>query len=651
MPVDYEGTEVESLSNESKESHKLYNQYRSARSAWYRDRVENENFYHNQQYTETEKTEIESRGQAPLQINVLYSIVKQMIAILTSTEPKFTVYPVKDADKDVAYVYRSLLDSMWYDSRGDIQLSMITKDTLISGLGWGMINPRFDHTFGMKFQRVPYHQVYVDPSASELDFSDADNILISRVTTSKKAAKLIGEPVEAVEQYKREFKESSIVSAYGQEEEAAMVYPRYTAPLEGQNTVRVIQRLSIEDKDVFVVEPRTALIDGIGQKVYFEKTERLNRQEADGLISIKEVNRKVLAKYITVGSKTKRYYLPIDTYNIIPFIDEFNGNPYPLGEVDFLYGLQRALNKFILLAILNATLSNNMKMMAPEGAIDNIADWERSYSIAGAMLTYKWAPEMPPPQQINPQPLSNAFLDMPRMLISIMEYITGIFGVVQGNPEGAPGTASGLISLQSYGGQKTKLIGRNLNAGLTRCGDVAIQLYQNYAPFNQVVNEFNGSGVGMVNYNQLEVQRGGRISVKNDLSKGKYKAQVLITPNYGTERQMKAKVLADLSAQTRSPSLIPAILKLADIPEADEIAEQIDEVANLTQQLGQQEEAMKRMEEVNKQLENQVRTQAQKVDGAKFSAELDKIKNKFEKQYGIEAAKMIADLQQLVKGS
>lgn len=635
IPQDVTYSGVRSINEEeAKQSFKLFLRYRSDRMKWYNDRVENDNFYHNEHYDEKERKDIEARGQAPLAINLTYAIVKQMISFLTSSQPEWHVVPFGDVQthphlKQNAYTLRELLKGTWKNSRGHRQFTQIIKDVSVIGVGYGMPVPSYRGHFGIKYKHIPYHYVYVAPNVDEIDYSDADNIIISKRLTTDQAASQLNVDRSIIEEAarNRDFRYAG--------DDKSDRYLRYSSPFHPEDDyVDVVQRMSLERRKLYHVVPINPTIQS-PRRFIFELNDQYRQLERQGIVRIEEIERTVLAKYISVGEFGKKFYQPIDSYTLTPFINEFNNTPYPLGDVDFLYGLQRAINKFILLAILNGTLANSLKIMAPRGSI-NKEQWKKDYPIPGAILDYEWTRDgQPVPQEISPQPFAGEFLTLPLQLIKIMEYVTGIFGVMQGDPEGAPDTASGLISLQGYGGQKVKLLGRNISEALSDAGRIMVNIFQNYAPYNESMPVIQRGGeVDSIPYNLVRAE-GSNLRIENDLSLGDYNVEVTLAPNYGSERQMKAKVLADLAAQTQSPMLIKPILQLADIPEADEIAEQIDALSQANAKVEELQQSLERMEQINRQLENQVLQKAQKVELEKFGAQLDKLVNKLDKEYSL----------------
>ncbi|MEM3020503.1 MAG: hypothetical protein QW194_04230 [Candidatus Micrarchaeaceae archaeon] len=629
--------------NDAKINADVFREYDSARLPRYADMVENDNFYHGEQFTEEQERAIVAFSQSPLSINVTYSIIKQMISLLTSERPTWDVDPVSDADKNVAYLMRELLNATWYISRADRHLEQAIKSALITGVGYTAINPIIlDGRFFVDFRYVPYHDVYVSPNARDFLFTDAENIVISKYVSLKQAATILDLSLKEVEEIGVSATEEFDVGS-----DVTRPRIRYQTSLEGHKSVRIIQRLTLERTKFYVVRPAIGVSAGLmSRRIYFELPESVIRAKASGLVTVDEVEADILAKYISLGRYCQKYYIPITSYNIVPYTSEFNGTPYALSPVDFLRPLQKALNKFVMLAIMNGLLTNGSKVIAPANTIDKDY-FEQNWSLPSALIEYQWREGMPSPQIINPPSLPAQFFEMPRMMIQIMEYITGIFGIVQGNPQGAPRTASGLISLQNFGGQKVRSIGRNIEDSLSHAGDIAIQLWQNYAPYNGSIAYRNPDKNDFVSikYNTINTSGTGSLLVENDLSAGRYHVRCLIRPNYGSEREAKLNILTNLAAQTRSTVLIKPILKLADIPELDEVLRALDEMAQAKATIEQLQGQVKRLSDINNQLQNQIIRKSQQVEISEFRSRLESLRNKLAGAARAELDNLLAQVQ------
>jgi hypothetical protein len=204
------------------------------------------------------------------------------------------------------------------------------------------------------------------------------------------------------------------------------------------------------------------------------------------------------------------------------------------------------------------------------------------------------------------------------------------------------------MSLQNFGGQKVKLLGRSMEDALVNVGNNTIALFQNYAGLNQTISYFNEQNgtTEQLNFNTLNVYDGGKFKIENDLSAGKYAARVEIRQDYGSERQGKAQILGNIMMQTKSMALLKPILKLADIPEADQILKEVDEIAKLTQQNQQGQQSIERLNQINNQLQNQVLQKSQKVELTQFIASLEVLKAKLEKETGIRMEQEFSSVEQ-----
>jgi hypothetical protein len=114
----------------------------------------------------------------------------------------------------------------------------------------------------------------------------------------------------------------------------------------------------------------------------------------------------------------------------------------------------------------------------------------------------------------------------------------------------------------------------------------------------------------------------------------------------GSERQSKATLLANLAMQTKSPQLLRPILKMADIPEADAIADQVDQVNQLSQQAKGLEDQVTRLEQMNQQLQNQIVQKSQQVELSQFREALDGIVNKIESGLSIKMANELSKFKE-----
>ena len=320
---------------------------------------------------------------------------------------------------------------------------------------------------------------------------------------------------------------------------------------------------------------------------------------------IERIKRKQIERTLMVGTHViEQEVLPCQDMPLVHFCFSHNRNPNKTyGLVHFIKDVQKAMNKYWAALIYDMQINSNRKVLAPKGSIENIPQWESHYSEPGAVLEWEPNESLPgaagfgKPEVIDASPVNQGMVQIITMLTSLAEYITGIFGVMQGNQDGAPDTASGMNSLQNFGTQRVKLYGRYIENSLQQLALVTIQFMQAYSPKDKILQYFDDQN----NPQEITLLEGGE-----DL---KFKVRVNIANNLPTARQMAAQLIATISGQTSNPHVADLLtqyaLKIMDIPEADKMLQDMDVVKNLEQQLGQMEQQLKEQTNRNKALENQ----------------------------------------------
>lgn len=317
---------------------------------------------------------------------------------------------------------------------------------------------------------------------------------------------------------------------------------------------------------------------------------------------LEKIKRKQIERTLMVGTHVmEKEVLPCQDMPLVHFCFSHNRSPNKTyGLVHYIKDVQKAMNKYWAALIYDMQINSNRKILAPKGAIENIAQWENDYSQPGAVLEWEYNENLKDngkPEIMDASPVNQGMVQIITMLTSLAEYITGIFGVMQGNQQGAPDTASGMNSLQNFGTQRVKLYGRYIENSLQQLALVTIQFMQAYSPKGKILQYFDDQN----NPQELEMLEGGE-----DL---KFKVRVNIANNLPTARQMAAQLIATISGQTSNPHVADLLtqyaLKIMDIPEADKMLQDMDVVKNLEAQLGQMQQQLEEQTNRNKALENQ----------------------------------------------
>ena len=144
-----------------------------------------------------------------------------------------------------------------------------------------------------------------------------------------------------------------------------------------------------------------------------------------GLVEAVEVLQTRIRHVATVGQVLLyEQVLNTDVYPIVPVPNIWTNTPYPKSDVTKVKDSQRLINKLFSLTLSHAQASAGLKLLVPEGSVDDIGQLERDWANPNAVIEYN--PEFGEPHYPAPQPLASEFYN----LISRVEfYIDLNFGI------------------------------------------------------------------------------------------------------------------------------------------------------------------------------------------------------------------------------
>lgn len=592
------------------ENHSLYLEYRTHSFPWRENSTKLEDARFGRQFSRSEMEQLLIFRQAPLPISISTAICDTADALHVSAKPEINVAPIinpyddskSTTSREVAGLYKHLIQKAWYDALGGLQYDKAVFDRTTVGHGLLYAVPRMEFgEFKVDIKNISWKYFYPDPSCTDPLYTDADAMIYAVPISIMNGFKFVHsmEPDVSFDEFKKDFaKGASVSSAFFEED------PVYRRPMQSQNYLHFIQRLVIEDDYSYLIVPKSDDIGKVGltYRTSTMMTDDLKRREANGEIKVIRRRELFLAEYTSIGNYGYKIVYPIRNYNIVPLQHDHRGTPYPYSLMWYLYPLQRALNKFIMSSILNMSLLNTTKVMAEENSIIDMNEWTTSASQPNAILRYRLpVPGYSTPPQIIPAvPMDSAYLVMPQYLTKMMEYISGFFGIMQGNPENSPDTFATVASLQSVGGQKVKRRQALADASLSQLGKVVGEFYKEYAPMNGYSSTYDPTtgAEDIVKYNELQSSvspakngEAPKVSVtvnpSNDLRKGFRDVRFVSTGSMGYESATEAAMLTTLATQLSIPDLIPAILERINIPGLEGVRESIINRTDLTNKVEQ----------------------------------------------------------------
>lgn len=641
--------EIATVNNEE------FQTFRTHADTWRSNALKMEDARFGRQYSKSEARELLAFRQAPMPISVLTAICDTADAMMVSAKPTVHVSPIvfphneqlKLLSKQVASKYSVLIEKGWYDSLGNLQYDRVSRDATNTGHGLFYVVPRNEFgEFLVDVKHLSWRYYFPDPSSKDPLYQDMDNMIYAMPLSFMAGYKFVKSIDNSIteEQFLENFAKGSQVD-YSFEED-----PVYGGLKQSKNDKRpdvlFIQRITLEEDEIHFVVPLDNNLNAsgseLGYRTYPKLTDELLKAKADGRIRIVTKRRMMLCEYTSIGNLGRKKKYPTTKYNIVPMVYDHRDTPYPYSRSWYLYPAQRTLNKFVMTAVLNSSLMNSMRVIAEEKSILNMKEWISTASMPGSVLRYRLPiPGVStPPEIVKAEPMSEAWLTFPRYLTYMMEYISGIFGTMMGDPKGSPDVFSTVASLQSAGGQKIKRRMTHADATLSVVGEVMGEFYKEYAPPNGYTSVMRpGKEDEVITYNTLKTEQTTdengnakvtvKIDPKDDLSTGFRSVRFTSQASAGYESATEALLLTQLATQLKQPALIPEIIDRVGLRGGDEIRNRIDVTEQLKGQLSQIQNSLNESQKENKIRSNQIFQLAKTLEQAKFKGKLDVELEKF----------------------
>ena len=170
-----------------------YKLFQSSGEEWRYQMAEDEDFYLGNQLTDAQKEYLESVGQPPEANNKIRPAVETVLANIAAASPEWDVRPIGKTDSEMAFVCNQMLDWIWRESQGGVQIRKARKDFIIKGLAYFYVYPDWNADGGMggvRVRRLSPESVFVDPNTMLSDYSDSSSMIFSDLHT-KQALKAV----------------------------------------------------------------------------------------------------------------------------------------------------------------------------------------------------------------------------------------------------------------------------------------------------------------------------------------------------------------------------------------------------------------------------------------------------------------------------
>ena len=345
-----------------------------------------------------------------------------------------------------------------------------------------------------------------------------------------------------------------------------------------------------------------------------------------GQIEVVKVNITRIKQCVIIGD-TLLYsrILPLEQYPVIPVMNIHTRTPYPVSDVRLIKPLQEYINKTRSLIIAHATTSTNTKILVPEGSVD-MKDFEERWAQPGVALPYD--PTDGPPMPVQPTPLPNELYQNEQTAKNDIDHALGLYEMMMGNAQAAPQTYKATISIDEFGQRKMKSKLADIEASLTRLGQIAIPLMQQLYTSEKIfrVIQPNNSLSEYVINKKLVDDKTGEIEVINDITVGKYDIIVVSGSTLPSNRYAELEFYMD--AYEKGLIDRNEVLKKTEVFDMEGVIQRIDEITKLQQQVQAQEDEIKKLKGDLQSRDREAVNLRKRVEVEKFKNELDQVSNK-----------------------
>ena len=349
----------------------------------------------------------------------------------------------------------------------------------------------------------------------------------------------------------------------------------------------------------------------------------------DGGIMVNEIEITQIEQCVSVGdTKLFMVTLPIEEYPIVPFMNGFNRNPYPMSDVRLVKGLQEYINKIRSLIVAHASSSTNVKLLIPRGSMDRKlleAEWGK----AGTAVI-EFDPELGQPIVAGPVPLPNELYKNEADAKADIERILGIYALMQGDIGSAPQTFKGTVALDEFGQRRIKSKRDDIEECINQLAKVVVGMIQ-YVYTDQKVFRLmqpNNRPLEMEINSPLYDDLGNLMGKVNDVTIGKYDVIVLSGSTLPSNRWARFEYYMQLYQSGLIDQI--EVLKQTDVADMEGVLERAGQMQKMQQQIQMQSEEIKNLKGDLQTAQRESLHDRKRVEVKEFEKKLAKAEAKVE---------------------
>ncbi len=627
--------------------------WRDARSDWDTEARESIDFFLGNHYSQEESDALRAVGQGDFVIDRVYASIEKLKSLLTSRAPKYSAVGREDSDSRMANVWRTLLEYVWDISDGDTQFKQAVHDYATAGMGYfyAYIDPEADFGRGeVKYTYIDPFRVYVDPASRNRYMDDASGVILSTILTEDQLVNLYPQVEPYLEDIESYYEEEDYPTSNKRNSSVSFT-PDTTYNLEFHriNKYRILERFSKVKVPFFRVfnkqDGSEVILDQAKYTAFVQQEQVVLLMEA-GLIEIVEVKQTRIKITATAGEiLLYETILNTDIYPIVPVPNIWTGTPYPKSDISKIKDSQRLLNKLFSLTLSHAQASAGLKLLVPEGSVDDLGQLEQDWANPNAVIAYN--PEFGAPHFPAPQSLSNEFYNLISRIEHYIDLSLGIPELMQGFNEGAPETVRGTAMLAEMGETRGKSKLRDIEGSLNRLGKSIYNLAKNHYTYEKTFrivqpnNDITEFTVNMYDNKQQEIN-----AIVNDITIGHYDVRIISGSTLPSNRVAEYNMYLEAFKMNLVDDV--EVLKKTEIFDKEGVLKRKGQMAQLQSYVKQLEEQIKKLSGDLQTSERETVNSRKRVETEKFKTKLHEITNdtKFKNKVQVDNLKRIVDNEQ-----
>ena len=627
--------------------------WRDARSDWDTEARESIDFFLGNHYSQEESDALRAVGQGDFVIDRVYASIEKLKSLLTSRAPKYSAVGREDSDSRMANVWRTLLEYVWDISDGDTQFKQAVHDYATAGMGYfyAYIDPEADFGRGeVKYTYIDPFRVYVDPASRNRYMDDASGVILSTILTEDQLVNLYPQVEPYLEDIESYYEEEDYPTSNKRNSSVSFT-PDTTYNLEFHriNKYRILERFSKVKVPFFRVfnkqDGSEVILDQAKYTAFVQQEQVVLLMEA-GLIEIVEVKQTRIKITATAGEiLLYETILNTDIYPIVPVPNIWTGTPYPKSDISKIKDSQRLLNKLFSLTLSHAQASAGLKLLVPEGSVDDLGQLEQDWANPNAVIAYN--PEFGAPHFPAPQSLSNEFYNLISRIEHYIDLSLGIPELMQGFNEGAPETVRGTAMLAEMGETRGKSKLRDIEGSLNRLGKSIYNLAKNHYTYEKTFrivqpnNDITEFTVNMYDNKQQEIN-----AIVNDITIGHYDVRIISGSTLPSNRVAEYNMYLEAFKMNLVDDV--EVLKKTEIFDKQGVLQRKGQMSQLQSYVKQLEEQIKKLSGDLQTSERESVNSRKRVETEKFKTKLHEITNdtKFKNKVQVDNLKRIVDNEQ-----